>query len=189
MCLFRFVHSNNWTGAFYILLFSILSFGSFCLDQNMQAIVLPNTVLHSILTNYLTAHDQLNFAKLFRGHLFINNQSLAAILRRAVPTDLRHLSAQIITDSDRYLASNDHVTERISNLNWSITLERAFDITTFNRTWGHFSTPLFSLYSRLFSYSPFFYRPQYPLVDVFNVPCKFAVFVHYAMFFIFIEHQ
>ena len=153
----------------------------------MQRTSLPTTVLHNILANCLRTHDQLIFANMFRSHLVINNQSLATILRRALPIDLRHLSDQIIRDNDRYIIANNRVTERNSDLSWPITLERAFDIDIFNQTWGHFSTQLFSLYSRLFSYSPFFYRPQYQLVDVFNVPCKFTAFVRRATFFI--EHQ
>lgn len=153
----------------------------------MQRTSLPTTVVHNILANYLRTHDQLIFAKIFRNHLVINNQTLATILRQALPIDLRLSSDPMIMDNNQYIIENNLVTERSSSLSWPITVERAFDVDTFNRTWGHFSTELFSLYSRLFSYSPFFYRPQYPLVDVFNVPCKFSAIVPGTNFFI--EHQ
>ena len=153
----------------------------------MQRASLPTTVLHNIFANCLRAHDQLIFSKMFRRHLVINNQTLATILRLALPSDLHHLSDPIVRDNHRYIVGNNRVTERHSSLSWPITLERAFDVETFNRTWGHFSTELFALYSRLFSYSPFFYRPQYPLVDVFNVLCKFTEISPRTNFFI--EHQ
>ena len=139
----------------------------------MQQQILPSTVLHYLLNNYLHSHDQLIFAKIFHTNLVINDQSLATILRHARSTNLHHLSHPILIDNNRYIYDGDRVSLPNSAVNWSMTLAHVFNIDTFNRVWGYFSTDLFRLYSRLFSFCPFFYRPQYPLIDVFKIPCEF----------------
>ena len=138
----------------------------------MSHLPLPNLVLQNIFNQFLDCYDQLFFSKLFCNQLTINDRSLAMRLRRSHPVDIRQFFIQSLSCYDQYSIIGEEMASQNSTGSYPVTLERAFDVDTFNRTWGYSSTNLFHLYSRLFSFSPFFYRPQYPLVDIFKVSCK-----------------
>lgn len=134
---------------------------------------IPSLVLQHIFNNYLYCQDQLFFANLFLDQLNINDQCLLMILRNARQIDLQQLCEAMLLDDSQYILTDGQLRSSNSTYSWPTILERAFDVLTFNRVWGYFKTNLFHLYTRLFSFSPFFYRPQYSLVDVFKIPCKF----------------
>jgi hypothetical protein len=135
--------------------------------------LLPATVIHDLINNYLTCHDQLKTGHVLKDYLDINEQILATILRSSYHICLKNLFDPLITKSFRYVKEPYRVSVRQSVISWPYNLPQSFDLNTFNKVWVYHSTHLFQLYTRLFSYSPFVYQPNYTLVDIFDVPCKF----------------
>jgi len=137
---------------------------------------LPLLVIQNIVDNYLTCHDQLTFSHSLTEYLHINDRLLATILRSSYEIDLSYLSRAIIRNNSRYIEQEQSLSLRNTSISWPYLLPRSFDFNTLNKVWAYYRTDLFSLYARLFSYSPFVYRPKYTLVNIFKVPCKSLLF-------------
>ena len=124
---------------------------------------LPWTVMHDLVNNYLTCHDQLKVSYVLNNYLCINEQSFANILRSSCHLNLKKLFNRFIKCSKRYIQHEHGVSVKNATISWPYILPQSFDVHTFNKVWLYYSTDLFSLYTRLFSYSPFVYQPKHAL--------------------------
>jgi hypothetical protein len=134
----------------------------------------PSTVLYDIVKNYLIGHDQLKISFLAKKYLYLNEGNFASILRSTNEVDLGDFIRAIIDHNSPYVQTRQRLYLRKTNISWPCILPKSFDVNTFNKVWAFYTTDLFSLYVRLFSYSPFFYRPDFTLLDLFEFPCKFS---------------
>lgn len=139
----------------------------------MDGRTLPLIVIQDIVDNYLTCHNQLTVTYALTEYVHVNNGLFATILKSSHQIDLSYLCQTIIRNNSRYTEQERSLLLRNTSISWPYLLPRSFD---FNKVWAYYRTDLFSLYVRLFSYSPFVYQPNYTLVNIFNVPCKFLFF-------------
>jgi len=137
---------------------------------------LPSTIIYEIFNNYLNCHDQLKFTYVFNNKLYINERMMSTILRSSPEIDLRQLFRRITQNTSHYLERKDRIYLRNTSMSWPYILPRSFDVNTLNKLWAYYHTDVFSLYCRLFSYTPFVYQPSRTLIDVFDVPCKIFCF-------------
>ncbi|CAF4065563.1 unnamed protein product, partial [Adineta steineri] len=136
----------------------------------MNRDILPSLVIQKIVDNSLTCHDQLIVSHTLHEYLYVNDGFLATILRSSNQINLYYLFQAIITDNSYYIQKEESVLLKDTLISWPYLLPQSFDVHTLNKVWAYYRTDLFSLYVRLFSYSPFVYRPKYTLVNIFKVP-------------------
>ena len=133
---------------------------------------LPSTVMHDLVNKYLICHDQLKVSYVLKDYLYINEQIFVSILRLSRHINLKHIFDRFIQHNARYIKEEHRISVYNATISWPYILSQSFDVETLNKVWLYHSTDLFQLYTRLFSYSPFVYQPNYTLVDIFDVPCK-----------------
>ncbi|CAF4070262.1 unnamed protein product, partial [Rotaria magnacalcarata] len=134
---------------------------------------LPSTVMHDLINVNLICNDQLKVSYVLKDYLCINEQIFATILRSSSNLNLKNLFNDCIKDSIQYVQEEHRIIVKNSTISWPYILPQSFDLRTLNKVWAYHTTDLFALYTRLFSYSPFVYRPKHTLIDIFEVPFVF----------------
>ncbi|CAF3640616.1 unnamed protein product [Rotaria socialis] len=134
---------------------------------------LPSTVMHDLINVNLICNDQLKVSYILKDYLCINEQIFATILRSSCNLNLKNLFNDCIKDSIQYVQEEHRIIVKNSTISWPYILPQSFDLRTLNKVWAYYATDLFALYTRLFSYSPFVYRPKHTLIDIFELPFVF----------------
>ncbi len=104
---------------------------------------LPSTVIHDIINSYTTCHEQLKLTYMFKQYLYINEQTLATILRSSSQVDLTHLFRTTLRNNSGYIEKEQRLYLKNSTLSWPYVLPKAFDEKTLNKVWSHYDTDLF----------------------------------------------
>jgi hypothetical protein len=134
----------------------------------VSLLILPTEMIDR-LSEELSGMDLFHFTLLYSNYLDITNHHLIRLLCRQVSMSLvQEINALISMSDSPYMIVNDGIGLVLSSLKWSNVVHGAFKLDVIQKSLKYFSTSLFFLYARLWSFSPFYYEACYPTIDIFN---------------------
>jgi hypothetical protein len=133
--------------------------------------LLPNELM-DLISEELTGMDLLHFTIAALDYLDISNHQLARLLRgqRTVALDKEIKSLTSMRNSP-YVIVEQSIALPLSSHKWNHFVYGPFKLDTAQRSLKYFPTTLFFLYTRLWSFTPFYYDACYPILDIFQHPC------------------
>ena len=135
--------------------------------------LLSNELIHHV-SEQLTGIDLFHFTLINGQHLSITSHHLKHFLRFNDPVSLNEnfewLSFQLSLPHSMTQSQNSLV---LSSYGWNDFIYGAFRLSVIERSLKYFSTDLFFLYCRLWSFNPFYYPVSYPMLNIFDYPCMY----------------
>ena len=134
--------------------------------------MLPNELMDRI-SEELTGMDLLNFAIAALDYLNISNYQLARLLRGQLTISMdKEIKSLTCMWNSPYVIVEQRIALPLSSHKWNHFVYGPFKIDTTQRSLKYFSTTLFFVYTRLWPFTPFYYDTCYPILDVFQYPCR-----------------
>ena len=132
---------------------------------------LPVELIH-LLSQYLTGIDLFHFTLINYGYVDRTDYYLIRLLRGQFQSSLIEKVHELIDMyNSPYMILEDGIGVILSEQKWRNVVYGPFKINIIEKSLKYFSTTIFFLYSRLWSFSPFYYEVSYPTLDIFNYPC------------------
>lgn len=129
---------------------------------------LPNEII-DILSHQLNGIDLFHFTLLFRFHLNITNYQLQKLLHRQSTYLLTDETKSLLRMSNSpYMMPEEDITLILSSLKWNTFVYGSFKLEIIEKSLKYFFTTMFSLYCRMWSFTPFHYQSSYPTLDIFE---------------------
>lgn len=132
--------------------------------------VLPNELIIQI-SDELIGEDLFRFTLAVSKYFHINNEQILRFLRKQPKITMIHAFHDLIFMAHSpYMRSQDGISLVLRSCEWLDCLHGGFSITAIQKSLKYFSTTVFFVYARLWSFNPFFYDPCYPTLDIFKDP-------------------
>ncbi|CAF3928757.1 unnamed protein product [Adineta steineri] len=133
--------------------------------------VLPSEMIDR-LSEELSGDDLFHFTLINYYYLGISNHHLIRLLSRQTNILLiKEINELIAMYKSPYMVFENYVGVQLSPCKWSNMIHGPFTVHATQKSLKYFSTSVFFLYTRLWSFTPFYYEASYPTLNIFNYPC------------------
>lgn len=133
--------------------------------------LLPNEIIDRI-SDELIGTNLFHFTLVYGFRLNCSETFLIRLLRRQSTVYLiAEIKSLILEPQSPYLMVDDSVSIKLSSCKWKNFVYGPFKSNVIEKSLKYFSTSLFALYCRLWSFNPFYYRSTYPTLEIFKYPC------------------
>ncbi|CAM4971320.1 unnamed protein product [Rotaria socialis] len=130
--------------------------------------LLPNEIMECIAEK-LSGIELFNFTVGNTEQLTISNHHLIQLLHSKSILPLKNeINLLINMYKSPYIIIDNSISVSMSSLRWNNFVYGAFQLNVIKKSLKYYSTNLFFLYSRLWSFTPFYYEASYPTVDLFQ---------------------
>lgn len=135
-------------------------------------ILLPTNVINQI-SEEVTGIDLFHFGLATYYYLDISDYHLIKLLHKRPNISLMtEVDSLIRMFKSPYFILDDKIGVVLSTNKWNTFVYGSFKLNMIEKSLKYFCTSVFCLYSRLWSFTPFYYSATYPTVEIFNYPCK-----------------
>ncbi|CAF1450442.1 unnamed protein product [Adineta steineri] len=132
--------------------------------------VLPSEMIDR-LSEELSGDDLFHFTLINYYYLGISNHHLIRLLSRQTNILLiKEINELIAMYKSPYMIFKNYVSVQLSPCKWSNMIYGPFTMHATQKSLKYFSTSVFFLYTRLWSFTPFYYEASYPTFNIFNYP-------------------
>lgn len=133
--------------------------------------LLPNELIDRI-SNELSGMDLFHFTLVYESSLSINNALLIRLFCRRCTLSLNiEIQSLVSLPWSPYIIVGDDVSIKLSPCKWKKFVYGPFKSNVIEKSLKYFSTTLFTLYCRLWSFNPFYYQSTYRVLDIFEYSC------------------
>ena len=133
--------------------------------------LLPNEIIDRI-SDELSGMDLFHFMLVYESSLNINNRYLIRLLCRQSTLSLNtKIQSLLAMPRSPYIIVEDNVSIKLSSCKWKQFVYGPFKSNVIEKSLKYFSTSLFTLYCRLWSFTPFYYQSTYPTLEIFKYSC------------------
>ncbi|CAF4108146.1 unnamed protein product [Adineta steineri] len=132
--------------------------------------VLPSEMIDR-LSEELSGDDLFHFTLINYYYLGISNHHLIRLLSRQTSILLiKEINELIAMYKSPYMIFENYVGVQLSPCKWNNMIHGPFTVHATQKSLKYFSTSIFFLYTRLWSFTPFYYEASYPTLNIFNYP-------------------
>lgn len=133
--------------------------------------LLPNELIE-IISEQLFGIDLFHFTLVTEWRLTISSYHLMRLIRLQPTLSLdKEIKSLIEMPKSPYRIIENGITVDLSSHKWNNFVYGSFKIDVIEKSLKYYSTSMFSLYCRLWSFTPFYYTASYPTLDIFKYPC------------------
>jgi hypothetical protein len=128
------------------------------------------------LSDELKGNDLFHFTLAYENDLGIGDYYLRRLLCKRSPVSLdSEIQSLLFMCKSPYIKVNDGMSVKLLPHKWNDFVYGCFSIMTIEKSLKYFSTNMFFVYCRLWSFNPFYYQASYPMVDIFKYPCTISI--------------
>ena len=140
--------------------------------------MLPNEMIE-FLSGKLIGRDLFHFTLVYGHYLLIDDNCLIRLLNKQSPISLRdQINVLVSMYNSSYVATESDVSLVFCSHKWNDFVYGCFKLEVIEKSLKYFSTSVFSVYCRLWSFNPFYYEASYPTIEIFQCSRMFfLVFV------------
>ena len=138
---------------------------------SLSLLILPPEIIDQI-SQELSGMDLFHFTLVTYYYLDITNDHLMRLLSRQSSMSLiKETHALVQMTNSPYMIVEDGIGVVLSSHKWKNAVHGPFKLNVIQKSLKYFSMDLFFLYTRLWSFNPFYYEACYPTLDIFNYSC------------------
>ena len=146
--------------------------------ETSNHILLP-TIITKEISEEITGIDLFHFTLAMYHDLDVTDYRLIKLLHNRPNISLMsQIDSLIRMFKSPYFIFDDKLGVIFSTSKWNTFIYGPFNLSIIEKSLKYFSTNVFCLYSRLWSFSPFYYSATYPTLEIFNYSCKKIVFLN-----------
>lgn len=135
-------------------------------------VVLPNEMIDR-LSEELTGIDLFHFTLVTEYSLNISNYYVIKLFHSRPNLLLnKEIHSLIAMRKSPYSIEQNGISVVLSSNKWNDFVYGLFTLEIIEKSLKYYSTSIFFLYCRLWSFNPFYYNSSYPILDIFQYSCK-----------------
>lgn len=133
--------------------------------------LLPNEIIE-LISEELSGMNLFHFTLATECHLTISSYHLIRLIRLQPSISLKkEIKSLIDMPKSPYMTTENGISLVLSSHKWNSYVYGCFKIDVIEKSLKYYSTPVFFLYCRLWPFTPFYYTPSYPTLDIFEYSC------------------